>query len=539
MAVQRVVVAGTGVAGLSTAMHLVRHLSAGGRKYEVVLVDPRPPMTATSSVSTECYRGFFLDKALTPFISRSIDIIEELQKQHGFAMSRRGYAFLCASAEGHAALRRFGETAAAYGAGELRVHPEGAPDYYPSPAEGWDDPQLTGFDYVEGSEAIQRIFPFVSPEATCLLHCRRAGWLDAYGLGGAYLAGARQLGGVRSLAGSVKGFDRCPATGDVTAVRVQTKRGAEDTVIECDAFVNAAGPWVQSVNHLLAPHAPLPVKNEIHAKVVLPDVLEVIPQTAPFMIWRDGIDLDFGQDWRDELADLDNVDQGGDENALDWIRRQPGGIHFRPAGNGRVLILWEHIHRHIDVSQNPRHPPTDKLFHDVYPELCVGGLKVMVPEMGKYEANITRDTSVDGGYYTVTPDGRPIIGPYGARNCFVCCGFNGWGVMASGAAGEVAALHALGKPLPEYAADLTLRCPPPRAPHPPDLLDESVGDADAAEAGDPARQLALSVAVLEDAERVLERAAGQLAPGRHRSEAEEVGAGVRALRKRLGAAAAA
>jgi len=69
---RHVIVAGSGVAGASVAMHLAQ------RGAQVTLVDPRPPMTATSQYSTECYRSFFTDAAMVPFMSRSIDLIEAL-----------------------------------------------------------------------------------------------------------------------------------------------------------------------------------------------------------------------------------------------------------------------------------------------------------------------------------------------------------------------------------------------------------------------------------------------------------------------------
>jgi glycerol-3-phosphate dehydrogenase len=47
--------------------------------------------------------------------------------------------------------------------------------------------------------------------------------------------------------------------------------------IACGAVVNAAGPWVGHVHEVLAPLAPrLPVRNEIHGKVILKDVLRLV-----------------------------------------------------------------------------------------------------------------------------------------------------------------------------------------------------------------------------------------------------------------------
>eukprot|EP00756_Hemistasia_phaeocysticola_P028254 Hpha_TRINITY_DN16167_c1_g2::TRINITY_DN16167_c1_g2_i2::g.5931::m.5931 len=500
---QRCVVAGAGVAGLSSAMQLARALSSqGSGRRQVFIVDPRPPMTATSSVSTECYRSFFLDPVLTPFIAHSIDVLESLQQKHGFLMGRRGYAFLCGSQSGRDALRKFGETASAFGAGEVREHPagKGVSGYVHSPLDGWEDERMTGFDLVEGEENVQAVFPFVSKEANTILHCRRAGWLDAYGLGTAYLRDAKMQEGVevKLVQGRVVGVDK--SGGQVSAVQVE---GGER--LECDVFVNAAGPWAEEISNHIAPHAPLPLHNEIHSKVMLHDVESAVPQSAPMMIWRDGVELPWDDDWRDALVELDDTASGGHTNARTWLDRQPGGAHLRPCGNSRVLLLWEHVHRHIDVPvKNAQHPPTEQLLHEMYPELCSLGLAAMVPALAQYQGNIPRGTVVDGGFYTTTPDGRPVIGPYGASNAVVCCGFNGWGIMASAAAGDLAARHALGLELPEYAAALELPCPPPRARPPVDLLDESVGDeGDEAEEGE---HFSLIQRHLSIAEQLLKRA---------------------------------
>ncbi|CAK0895629.1 unnamed protein product [Prorocentrum cordatum] len=100
----------------------------------------------------------------------------------------------------------------------------------------------------------------------------------------------------------------------------------------------------------------------------------------------------------------------------------------------------------------------------------------MVPDLKRYEGRLGRgDATVDGGYYTVTTDARPLIGPRGPANAFLCGGMGTYGLMASPAAGELAALHALGGELPSYAG----ACSWPRQDAPPlvgghvDLLDDS------------------------------------------------------------------
>ncbi|CAK0895625.1 unnamed protein product [Prorocentrum cordatum] len=102
---------------------------------------------------------------------------------------------------------------------------------------------------------------------------------------------------------------------------------------------------------------PLPLANEVHAKVVLHDSLGIIPQdSAPFMVWRDRTQLPWDDEEAQGLLELDDTAQGGILNSASWLGLQPGGQHLRPAGNGRVLLLWEHLHRHVALPAEPAMP---------------------------------------------------------------------------------------------------------------------------------------------------------------------------------------
>ncbi|CAK0895624.1 unnamed protein product [Prorocentrum cordatum] len=177
---KHVAVAGCGAAGASTAMHLAR---LGAR---VTVLDPRPPLTATSQYSTECYRNFFMDPPLVSLMSRSIDLLEELAGDENLiGLGRRGYCFLSATEGGGAALEAFAEAASHFGGGPVRKHHRASASggYVRSPVRGFRGPGLDGFDLLVGSDAIREVFPFVSEKATAMLHARRCGWLDPRALG--------------------------------------------------------------------------------------------------------------------------------------------------------------------------------------------------------------------------------------------------------------------------------------------------------------------------------------------------------------------
>lgn len=277
-------------------------------------------------------------------------------------------------------------------------------------------------------------------------------------------------GGAQVMKGSIKGFAKA---GDVvTSVQVALPAG-EVTWLDCDDFVNAAGAWTVAIDRLLQHDGPaLPLKNELHVKVCLDDPDGVIPQDdAPFMVWRDTTPLLWDDDDREGLAELDDTAEGGFINSAKWLDPQPGGQHLRPAGKGRVLLLWEHLHRHVKLGDYPSMPIDQSL--DMYPELCLAGLAAMVPKLRNYYGRLSKSTTVDGGYYTVTPDGRPLVGQHGASNAFICGGMGTYGCMGAPAAGELVAMHVCKEPLPSYAPACTWPRLEPLVGKPVDLLDAS------------------------------------------------------------------
>jgi glycine/D-amino acid oxidase-like deaminating enzyme len=142
----------------------------------------------------------------------------------------------------------------------------------------------------------------------------------------------------------------------------------------------------------------------------------------------------------DEAAALRNA--GRDE----LVGEMPVFCHGRPeggAGSPYVLALWEYH----DDRREPEWPiPEDPL----YPEVVLRGLTTMVPEMARYLDHLPRST-VDGGYYSKTPENRPLIGPAGPEGFHLMAGMSGFGVMVSAGAADLLGAHVTGAPLPEYA----------------------------------------------------------------------------------------
>eukprot|EP01061_Rhynchopus_euleeides_P007680 TRINITY_DN1674_c0_g1_i1.p1 TRINITY_DN1674_c0_g1~~TRINITY_DN1674_c0_g1_i1.p1 ORF type:complete len:470 (+),score=137.46 TRINITY_DN1674_c0_g1_i1:146-1555(+) len=454
---QRILVAGSGIAGASVAAHLTRVAKASGRNAEVVVVDPRPAMTGSSQFSTECYRNFFTDEASVPMMQRSIELMEEMNATHDLQMSRRGYLFVATTEETAEQICAMAKVAAGFGAGEVRYH-ESAETYRPSTSQGFDK-SLRGFDIIRGgrraAEEIQKIFPYLNPDITCMVHCREAGWLDATGLGSSYLSEAKK-NGARCIQGDLE--EVVVNGGAVTGVRIATP-GGEVREIGCDAFVNASGAWLNRVNAKVDGAAELPIRNDVICKTVLYDPLEKIPGShCPFVFWKEETDVDWSDEMREALADLDDTHEGGIVNTKAWLDRQPPGQHIRPIGNKRHIILWEHAHQHVGCGNDPQEEPVfPPLTIEHFKELAVRGASSIAPGLLDYCDSLTHDTYQDAGYYCVNKeDGRPIVTQHGPENYFVLGALGGWGIMSSSGLGELCAKTVLQVALPSYHGAFTV-----------------------------------------------------------------------------------
>ena len=424
-----VVIAGAGIAGVSTAYSLT---SLGAER--VVVCDPLPPLTLTSDKSTECYRNWWPgpDDTMVSFMNRSIDLLEEWSDASNdiFNLSRRGYLYLTAD---ESELERMADQAreiSALGAGELRIHDSDASRYMPSAPRGWRDAPA-GADLFMTGQALRSAFPYVSDSVVGGLHARRAGWVSAQQLGMWLLEVARDRGAelVQASVTDVEVSD-----GEVTAVTLSNGRR-----ISTGRFINAAGPFVEHVAGLVG--LQLPVHHEVHRKISFRDRLGAVPRDAPMLIWNDPQELAWSEEERELLA--------SDPALSPLIESLAAGAHCRPDGpaDGAIVLgLWEY---RTDV-RTPTFPiPEDPM----YPELVIRGLATMVPAVGGYLDHLPQPY-VDGGYYTKTSENRPLIGPVGPRGSFVVGALSGYGVMAAPAAGELAARHGLGLEVPDYAAFL-------------------------------------------------------------------------------------
>jgi glycine/D-amino acid oxidase-like deaminating enzyme len=284
-----VVIAGSGIAGVAAAYQLA--VRDGIRR--VIVVEPREPLSLTSSRGAEAYRNYWPgpDDTMARFMDRSIDLLEALDHDsgHAFEFNQRGYVFLTADATEAERLR-------------TTVGPT--------------------TEFLANGPDIRARYPFVTDRAIAMLHARRAGYMNALALGRWLLERTRQHG-VDLLRDEVTGL--VVENGRCTGVWL-----ASGNRIDAQSFVLAAGPRLPEWAGRLG--LDVPIVNELHGKISFDDEAGIVPRDAPMMIWNDRV----------ELPGLGTF---------------PAGVHLRPRGERSVLGIWTYETRVEAPRITPGFPP--------------------------------------------------------------------------------------------------------------------------------------------------------------------------------------
>jgi sarcosine oxidase, subunit beta len=426
-----VVICGAGIAGVATAYQLaVRQ----GMK-NIVIVDPLPPLSMTSDKSTECYRNWWPGPgdAMVQLMNRSIDIMEELQREAParLAMHRYGYLFATADRNSVPKMIANAQEVSRLGAGPLRIYRDDSDDPEYVPVSAHDLPEVPGgADIFLDQELIRKYFPYLTEHTVAVLHARRCGWFAAQQLGMYMLEQAIGYG-VQHIRGRVESVE--VAGNEIRAVRVRTDEGIEQ--IQTQKFVIAAGPLQKEVGKMIG--VEIPVACEVHLKVVFNDPRHVFPRTTGLLIWNDPVTLPWSDEERAALAESDETH---------WLLKElQAGLHGRPEGEGDMFLLqW--AYKKLDAV-GPVFPiPLDSQM----PEIALRGMATVLPGLAAYFNQIPKPF-VDGGYYARTPENRPLIGPLPVEGSYIIGGLGGFGMMSSCGASDLLAKHITRAELPNYA----------------------------------------------------------------------------------------
>ncbi|HSG96694.1 MAG TPA: FAD-binding oxidoreductase [Woeseiaceae bacterium] len=391
-----IAVIGAGIAGIATAWYL----AARHGKRSLALIDSRQPMSYTSAQSGDNYRNWWPHPVMSAFTNDSIDELDRLahDTDNLFRMTRGGYVL---------ATRR------------------NSIDDLESALQNDTD-----VDIVSGGD-VRNSFPWLANDIRHVMRVRRGGSIDGHQLGTWMLEQLRARGAKR-IRGAVHDIEK----GDRFNLAIN---GADD--VAADVIVNAAGPFAHRIAAMLG--ETLPVTNLFQQKVAFEDTRGAIMRDMPFTIDLDDKTLDWTDEERELLAE---------DPDTRWLTEpMPGGTHCRPEGGAHgkwVKLGWAYN----DATSEPREDLANEPFSDPqFPEIVMRGAARFIPALRPYVDNPPARYSHYGGYYTMTAENWPLIGPMRTRNAYMVAALSGFGSMAACAAGKLCAGWIVGAERPAWS----------------------------------------------------------------------------------------
>ena len=425
-----VAVVGAGNIGIAVAYYLAKE---HGFK-RVALIDNRDPMSLTSAQSGENYRDWFPHPTISAFTAHSVQLMEKLDIESGgrLNMTRGGYALVTRRDRPEDLINDLYRTYAATPE-KIRIRDTVAPDYQPPLRAPWNVAP-DGVDVLVNQELIRRTFPTLAPDVKTILHVRNAGSISAQQMGQYMLEEFKAVGG-QLLRAEVKSI----AAGNPFVVELVSETGTQ--IIKATSLVNAAGPYLKDIGAMLGED--IPVESVFQQKISFQDREGAIPRNLPFTIDLDGQVLAWSDEDRELLA--------SDPSTRRLTEQMPGGIHIRPDGapDGTwIKTGWAYNH-------SPSDPHGEDPIDPQFPDSLLRAVSRLHPKMAAYIGRLPRGTHHYGGYYTMTEENWPLIGPMRTEGAFIAGALSGYGSMAACATGSICAALVAGKPIPEYAHQLS------------------------------------------------------------------------------------
>jgi glycine/D-amino acid oxidase-like deaminating enzyme len=427
-----VAVIGAGNVGIAVAYYLIEH--QGIRN--VILIDPRDPMSLTSAQSGENYRNWWPHPVMTEFTNDSITLLEKIAAATGnrINMSRRGYALVTRRTK---PADLIDELYSGYGSDAerlIRIHDGSKAKIYEPPVSAAWERAPVGVDVLCHPGLIREIFPTYARDAATVLHIRRAGAISGQQLGQFMLETIRAVGG-RVLRGKVVAVENA----NIFTLMVATGEGR--ATVRVPRLVNAAGPFLKEVAALFGEE--IPVSCVYQQKVAFEDREAAIPRAMPFTIDLDGQTLAWSAEERTILAE--------DPHGARFLEPMQGGVHCRP--DGAEAGRWIKLGWAFNTTASDPHGPEP--IDDQFPDFVIRAASRLHPALGTYIGRLPRGTHHYGGYYTMTNENWPLIGPMRTAGAFVAGALSGFGTMAACATGSLCAAWVNGGSLPSYASALS------------------------------------------------------------------------------------
>jgi glycine/D-amino acid oxidase-like deaminating enzyme len=424
-------VIGAGIVGISTAYYL----KLAAPDLPVTLVDMGRPMELTSAHSGENYRNWWPHPVMERFTNHSIDLLEDIARQSNnrINLTRRGYVLATRKTDIDDLLKELLAGYADDAENTIRIHDTSGSGAYEPPLDNAWQGAPSGVDVMRNDTLIRQHFPCYDPEIKTLVHIRRGGSISGQQMGQFMLEQFRRLGG-QSLQAQVVAIDKAHdfvVSTENTAVTLQAAR-----------IVNAAGPFLNRIAGML--DIELPISNVLQQKIAFEDTSGAIARRMPFSIDLDGQYMDWSEEERQLLAE--------DPDLARLTEQMPGSIHCRPDGGDSgtwIKLGWA-------FNEVPSAACVEPVLNDNFPEIVLRGAARLNPSLKTYYARLPRNMAHYGGFYTMTDENWPLIGPMGVDGTFVVGAMSGFGTMAACAAGELCAKQLLGAEAPDYANALSL-----------------------------------------------------------------------------------
>jgi len=432
-----IAVIGAGFAGIATAYYLCTQY----KKSSVLLIDSRPPMSFTSAQSGDNYRNWWPHPTMVNFINYSTDLMESIAMESPdvMHMTRRGYALTTRRTDIDDLIA---ELHTGYGNAEtdlIRIHSGPTSNTYESSDfKDWAAAP-TGVDVLCNRDLIRQTFPSFSTQIANVLHIRRAGDIDGQHMGQYMLQRIQQHGGKR-LSAHLKSIVQ------KQKFELEVERSGNAESINADVIVNAAGPFAKDIAAMIG--VDLPLKNVFQQKLAFDDKHNAVSRQQPFSLDLDNQELDWTAEERDLLAE---------EPELEWLLKPIlGGTHCRPEGGDKrtwVKLGWAF---NRDPSEPQQEVTNDPHFNPQFPELMLRAASRLNPSLKQYCESFPDRWTHYGGYYPMTNENWPLVGPLGVDGAFITGALSGYGCMAACAAGSICASWIADGELPDYANQLSL-----------------------------------------------------------------------------------
>lgn len=425
-----VAVIGAGNVGIAVAYYLVKE--QGFKR--VALIDNRDPMSLTSAQSGENYRDWFPHPTINAFTAHSIRLMEQLDTQTGgrLNMTRGGYALVTRHDAPQDLIQDLYRTYA-HTPEKIRMRDSLDCDYQPPTRTPWQTAP-DGVDVLVNKELIRRTFPTLADDVKTVIHIRNAGSISAQQMGQCMLEEIRAAGG-QLIRAEVKGIVK----GEPFILEISSEAGTRQ--ITASKIVNAAGPFVRDIGAMLGED--IPITCVYQQKIAFQDREGAVPRDLPFTIDLDGQTLAWSEEDRELLA--------SDPATRRLVEPMPGGIHCRP--DGAVDGTW--VKMGWAYNSQASDPHEEEPIDPQFPDSVLRAVSRLHPKVAAYIGRLPRGAHHYGGYYTATQENWPLIGPMQTPGAFIAGALSGYGSMAACATGALCAAWVAGKPVPEYANNLS------------------------------------------------------------------------------------